>query len=119
MRRPRGQLRTKIMQGDCMKSDNSDLIVIASAKAKPGKEAELERALREVTGPTRAQPGCVQFSLYRSTSDRSTLIGFERWASAAHHQRHLQGVHVQKLMGRLTDILAEPPNIVSYEVLDG
>jgi quinol monooxygenase YgiN len=102
-----------------MKSDNSDLIVIASAKAKPGKETELERALREVTGPTRAQPGCIQFSLYRSTSDPSTLIGFERWASAAHHQRHLQGAHVQKLMGRLIDILAEPPNIVSYEVLDG
>jgi quinol monooxygenase YgiN len=101
-----------------MKSVKSDLIVIAAAKAKPGKEAELEQALREVAGPTRAQPGCVQFSLYRRQDTSATIIGFERWASEAHHQQHLQGAHVQKLMSRMADILAEPPDIVSYAVLD-
>jgi quinol monooxygenase YgiN len=96
----------------------SDVIVIATAKAKPGKEAALERALREVAGPTRAQPGCVQFSLYRSTIDSSTMIGFERWASKSEHQRHLEGAHVQTLLNHMATILAEPPGIVSYEILD-
>jgi quinol monooxygenase YgiN len=101
-----------------MKASTSDIVVIAAAKAKSGKEADLEQALREVAVPTRAQPGCVEFSLYRASGTRSTIVGFERWASNADHQRHLQGAHVQKLMGRLADILAEPPSIVSYEVID-
>jgi quinol monooxygenase YgiN len=73
-----------------MKGSTSDLIVIAGAKAKPGKEAELERALREVAGPTRAQPGCIEFRLLRLKGVRSTIIGFERWASEADHQKHLK-----------------------------
>ena len=75
-------------------------------------------ALREAAGPTRTQPGCVQFSLYRLAGAPSTIVGFERWASEADHQRHLQGAHVQKLMGRMSDILAEPPNIGASEILD-
>jgi len=101
-----------------MKSSKTDLIVIASAKAKPGKEADLEHALREAAGPTRQQPGCVEFRLLRMAGARHTLVGFERWASEADHQKHLQGAHVQLLMQRMGDILAEPPNIVAYEVLD-
>jgi quinol monooxygenase YgiN len=97
----------------------SDLIVIASATAKPGKESELEQALREVAAPTRAQPGWVAFTLYRMQGSKAMLVGLERWASAADHQRHLQGAHVQKLMSRMADILAGPADIVSYEVIDG
>ena len=60
----------------------------ALAKAKPGEEAKLEQALREVAAPTRAQPGCLSFT------------------------------HVQALMSKMAGILAEPPDIVSYEVVD-
>jgi quinol monooxygenase YgiN len=100
-----------------MKSSVSDVIVIATAKAKPGKEADLEEALREVAAPTRAQSGCVQFSLYRAAGDRSTIVGFERWSSEAAHQRHLEGAHVQRLMARMGPVLDGPPSIVSYEIL--
>ena len=58
-----------------MKPKATDLIVIATAKAKSGKEADLERALREVAGPTREQPGWVCTILLRSSEDRSTLVG--------------------------------------------
>jgi len=85
---------------------------------KPGQEAELESALREVAGPTRKQPGCVQFALYRAAGDASTVVGYERWVSEEAHQQHLKGAHVQKLMARMAGILACPPAIVSYKVLD-
>jgi quinol monooxygenase YgiN len=101
-----------------MKSKQSDIIVMATAKAKPGKEADLEKALREAAGPTREQPGCVQFSLHRPVAARSTIVGLERWASEADHQRHLEGAHIKKLMSRFDGILAEAPTIVSYEVVD-
>jgi len=101
-----------------MKSSKTDVIVLATAKAKPGKEADVERALRDVAGPTRKQPGCVQFTLLRVANDRSTIIGYERWASEADHQQHLKGAHVQELMSRMADIIAGPPGIVSCEAID-
>jgi len=66
-----------------MKKNKADLIVIASAKARPGKENVLEQALLEVAGPTREQPGCVSFSLYRSADDPAVIIGLERWVVLA------------------------------------
>jgi len=99
-------------------TNKADLIVIAAAKAKPGKERELETALREAAKPTRVQPGSVAFSLYRSKEDPSVIIGFERWATTKDHEKHLQGAHVQKLMAAMGSILAEPPQIQSYEILD-
>ena len=96
----------------------SDLIVFASARAKPGKEKDLERALRNVAGPTRSQPGSVAFSLYRSQENPAMILALERWGSKTEHERHLQGTHVQKLMSAMADILAEPPQISSFDILD-
>jgi quinol monooxygenase YgiN len=96
----------------------SDVIVIASAKAKPWNGQKLERALRDGAEPTRAQPGRVLFSLYRSVENPSTIIGFERRGRREDHQRHLQGGHVQKLMSAMAESLVEPPQISSYEIVD-
>ena len=104
--------------GSRVAGSSSDVVVIAEARAKPGMGEELASALREAAGPTRAQPGCVAFSLYRRSDSPTTIIGFERWASEDDHQRHLKGAHVQRLIGRMSAILAEPPRIVSYEVID-
>jgi quinol monooxygenase YgiN len=95
--------------------NKTDLIVIATAKAKPGKESALEQALRDVATPTRAQPGCVHWSLYRAGA---TLVALERWTSREMHERHLQGAHVQELMGKMGDLLAEPPSIVEYTIVE-
>ena len=100
-----------------MPTNPSEVIVIATAKAKPGKEAELEAALSEAAAPTRAQPGCLQFILYRPSTDRRTIIALERWRSEADHQKHLAGAHVQRLVAKFGDILAEPPSIVPVEAL--
>jgi quinol monooxygenase YgiN len=60
----------------------------------------------------------VGFSLYRSADDPAVIVGYERWASMADHQRHLQGAHVQTLMSAMANVLAEPPQIVAYTILD-
>jgi quinol monooxygenase YgiN len=96
----------------------ADVVVIATARAKPGKEKELERALREVTQPTRHQPGCVRFSLFRSEEDAAVIVGVERWKSKEDHQRHLQGKHFKKLATAMGDIVAGPPQISWYEIIE-
>jgi len=100
-----------------MTLNTEQIVVIATATAKPGKEAELERALREVAAPTRAQRGCLQFELYRSAQNPATIIAFERWSSEEDHPRHMQGEHVKTLVKRFDGILAAPPDIVPMKPL--
>ena len=96
----------------------ADVMVIATAKAKPGMEEALERALCEVAQPTRAQPGCVRFSLYRAEDDPGVIVGVEQWASKQDHERHLQGTHFHKLDAAMSGLLAGPPEIRWHGVVD-
>src|SRR5215467_35966 len=88
---------------------DSDILIIASATAKPGKEAELISALRAVAGPTRVQPGCLRFGLYRTDSAGATIVGIERWASAADHERHLAGANAEGTRRSRSGV--EPPGM--------
>ena len=63
--------------------------------------------MREAAVATRKQPGCVEFTLIQPKDSPLTLIGYERWASAADYQRHLRSAHIQKLMQRLGPVLAQ------------
>ena len=62
----------------------AEATVIAPAEAKPGREADLERALRAVTDPTHQEIGCRLCALHRGLEDRNTFIMIERWASNEH-----------------------------------
>jgi quinol monooxygenase YgiN len=99
-------------------STKTDIIIIATATALPGKEKELEKALCDVANPTRDQKGCVEFSLFRSKENPGIIVGLERWSSDEEHNRHLQGEHVKKLFAAMGAVLAAPPVISSYNILD-
>jgi len=96
----------------------TDIIVIATATAKPDKEKEMEQALNDVAAPTRQQPGSVEFSLFRSKGNPAVIVGLERWSSEADHDKHLQGDHVKKLFAAMTDLLATPPVIDTYTIIN-
>ena len=100
-----------------MTPKTAQIIVLATAKARPAKEVELERALRDVAAPTRAQRGCLQFEFYRSTQDSAAITAFERWSTVEDHARHLQGEHVKTLITRFDGILAAPPENVTMKSL--
>jgi quinol monooxygenase YgiN len=88
------------------------LVVLATARARAGKEAELEQALHEASAPTLAMPGCLGFELLRSEAEPGVIIAIERWAAAADHDRHLQAPHIATLMQRFDGVVEGPPDIV-------
>jgi quinol monooxygenase YgiN len=100
-----------------MASGKDEILIVATAAARPGMEADLERALRAVAAPTRAQRGCLQFELYRSGQDGASIMALERWASSEDHDRHLQGAHVKALLDALGPIVAGPPSIAQFSPL--
>ena len=43
----------------------SEVVVVGSFKAEPGKEAEALQAFKELVGPTHAEDGCILYALHQ------------------------------------------------------
>lgn len=87
----------------------SEITVIARAKAKPGNEEEMERALRENAEATRSEAGCISYSILRG--DDGVFMAVERWSSRSDLDAHMATPHVQTLLQTITPLLAAPPEI--------
>lgn len=93
------------------------LTVVAHVRAKPGKEAELEKALLGLVEPTAAEDGCINYDLHRETDDASHFVFYENWTSRAALERHLAAPHIQAVLARAEELLAAPPDIRTYRML--
>ena len=87
----------------------SEVTVIARAKAKPGHEEELERALRTNADASRCEGGCVSYSVLRG--DDGTFMTVERWATRGDADSHMTTPHVQTLLQTIVPMLDGPPEI--------
>lgn len=91
----------------------STLTVVARLKAKSGSEAALERELRALVAPTRAEKGCLNYDLHRSAQDPGLFVFHENWESRALWDAHMNSAHIQAFsqkQGELTE---------SWELFDG
>jgi autoinducer 2-degrading protein len=64
--------------------------------AKPGEEQAVEGALKSMLGPTRAEPGCIQYDAFRSTENPRQYFLFERYHDEAAFQAHASSEHFKK-----------------------
>ncbi len=60
-----------------------------------GREAELETHLLSLAAPTRAEPGCVQYDLYRSPERANHFMRLEVWRSLDDLERHKATPHIR------------------------
>jgi quinol monooxygenase YgiN len=95
----------------------AELTVIARAKARPGHEADLERAMRAVVGPSHDEQGCLRYTVHRSIGDPASFVTVERWVSKEAMDLHFSAPHTQTLLKRIPELLAEPPDISVFELL--
>ncbi|MBI3805481.1 MAG: antibiotic biosynthesis monooxygenase [Nitrospirae bacterium] len=95
----------------------SELTVIVQAKAKPGKEAALEKAWRAIIAPTYNEPGCLRYLLHRAVEDPALFISIERWASKEAIDQHMATPHIQSLLKQVPDLVAGVPQIQIFESL--
>lgn len=91
------------------------LTVVATLKAKPGREAEVRQVLLALIPPTRQEPGCLNYDLHQAIGDPATFLFHENWASKQHLDDHLARPHLQALLARAEELFAEPPQIALWE----
>jgi quinol monooxygenase YgiN len=96
----------------------SEVVVVGSFNARPGKEAEAVEAFKALVEPTHREEGCILYALHQGVDDPRRLAFIERWASRELLDAHLESAHVKEVLERVEEIFADG-NIVVYEPLPG
>lgn len=94
-----------------------EICVIARAKAKPGKENELEAALRAVVGPTRKEAGCKVYVLQKEVDNNASFQVNETWASREEWEAHLQTPHIKNLFSLVPNLVTSPPEMLVFKTV--
>ncbi|HEX8157286.1 MAG TPA: putative quinol monooxygenase [Solirubrobacteraceae bacterium] len=97
----------------------SEVVVVGSFTAQPGKEAEAVEAFKALVEPTHREEGCILYALHQGTDDPRRLAFIERWASRDLLNTHLESEHVKKILERIEEIFGDKADIVVYEPLPG
>src|ERR1700742_4263691 len=97
--------------------DKEPYIVTIGFRAKPGKAAELERALRNRVPISRTEAGTLDYRVYRSTSDDHLFFLFSRYASEKQFDLHLYTPHSLSLMAEFEELLEDPPRVETYRTV--
>lgn len=88
--------------------------VLALFVAAPGKEAELEEALRALIEPTRKEAGCIRYDLVQGLGKPAEFAFIEEWRSAEHLDAHSQTPHIREAGSKAAGLLAAPASIERY-----
>ena len=86
--------------------------VFVKLHAREGSEKAVEQALRDVMGPSREEPGCLDFHLFRSMRDPRLFFIHSRWRDEAAFQKHAELEHTIRFL-KIVDALVDQPREVS------
>ena len=95
------------------------ITVIARIRARTGKEPETRQLLTGLIGPTRNEQGCISYDLFAMPDNPGSYMFIETWQSRKHLSVHLQQPHVQALIKRSDELLAEPLDVSLWEHING
>jgi quinol monooxygenase YgiN len=97
----------------------SEVVVIASFIAQPGKEPEAEKFLWDLLATTHDEEGCMLYALHRGIDDPRRIAYVERWESRPLLEQHLASEHIQTALARVDEFFASAPDIIYYEAIPG
>ena len=95
----------------------SQLTVIATMRAKPGKEAVLQAHLLRLVPQTRTEAGCIDYDLYRLQDDPSVFVMVENWVDRGELDKHLQMPYMRAFGAALPDLLRSPLELQMLDTL--
>ena len=89
-----------------------ELHVFVRLHARPGQEASVEAALRDVVPASREEPGCLSIHAFRSTRNASLFYIHSRWASDEAFEAHGDYPHTARFLERVDPLLDPPREVI-------
>ena len=76
--------------------------------AKPECVAEFEQAMLVLQTASRADEGCVDYTVYGDLEDRNRFVLYEEWTSSEALKSHNEQPHVRDFVAVVGDLLVQP-----------
>lgn len=92
-------------------------VVTALFEAHPGREAELETALRELVRHVALEPGAIEYTLHRSPTSPGRFYFYERYADQGAVDAHMATPYLKRLLERVPELCAVAPEVDFFEPL--
>lgn len=91
--------------------------VVAFITPKPGREAELETAVRAVVAGSRTEPGNLRYDAWRQ-AEGTRIVMDELYADHAAIDAHRASPHFAAFRSAIGDLVDGPPQVHIVEALD-
>jgi quinol monooxygenase YgiN len=95
-----------------------ELFLFARFHARPGCEDALRDAIRAVEGPTRHEPGCLDYQVFRSVRVPGEFVIHSRWRDQAAFDLHASLPHPVRFLGTAEALIDHPFSIALTERLE-
>lgn len=86
--------------------------------AKTGRGVDLEQALLTLQTASRADRGCLQYSVFGDLGDENRFVLFEEWATAELLAAHNEQAHVREFLAQTEQLLNEPFTVTWMRPID-
>ena len=94
-----------------------NVFVFARLHARPGQREAVRRAMFEVQGPTREEPGCLTYGGFLSIRDPDEFYIHTRWQDRAAFERHAGLLHTVRFIETVEPLLDHPFKVTLAEQL--
>jgi quinol monooxygenase YgiN len=92
--------------------------VIATFAPRDGHAEAVEALLRGMVAPSRAEPGCWQYDLFRTQGTPAAFVIAESYANPAALEAHRRTAHYQAYRAGMGDLLDAPIQVQLLTALD-
>ena len=93
------------------------LYVIATLTARPDTIDATRDALASLVEPTRAEAGCLGYTLTQSVDDPAVFRTVEQWETQQAAEAHMATPHVGAALAAAGSLLGAPPDIRTFAVV--
>ncbi|HQR39803.1 MAG TPA: putative quinol monooxygenase [Blastocatellia bacterium] len=90
------------------------IVVVATMRAKEGKEDNLRDVLMALVVESRQEKGCLQYDLMVGDEEPLEFAMYERWESPAALNTHLRSRHIEVAYDMTDDLVDGKARVVSY-----
>jgi len=97
--------------------NSKKLIVIAESIAKPGHENELRKQLLTLIEPSRAEGGCVQYTLHENPDEPGRFLFYEIWKDDTAFVHHTQTAHFKEFGPKVSHLRLPSPPLRKFRVI--
>lgn len=91
-----------------MAQNTDGVVLLYTAKAKPGKEHELKKFLVSLVTGSRHDPGNISYELHEVADDPTTFMFYEQWISEEMLEAHTKTPPLKEFAARASELMTHP-----------